>query len=54
MNKKKLDIKIRMCYYFDDVMRIIDIGFSNTLLKKNYRKIFSFITFHTKLTCVQT
>ena len=34
---KEFDMKIRTCYYFDDVMRYIVINFNNILLgKKNY------------------
>ena len=29
---KEIDIEIRKCYCFDDVMRVIDVDFSDTLL----------------------
>ena len=28
---KEIDIKNRTCYYFDDIMRVIDIDFSDIL-----------------------
>ena len=35
---KKTDIKNRTCYYFDDIMRVIDTGFSDFLLgEKSYK-----------------
>ena len=34
---KEIDIKNCMCYYFDDIMRVIDIDFSDSLLnEKSY------------------
>ena len=40
---KEIDIKNRTCYYFDDIMRVIDINFSNILLNekscKTYKNI---------------
>ena len=34
---KEIDIKNCMCYYFDDIMRFIDIDFSDSLLnEKSY------------------
>ena len=35
---KKVNIKNRMCYYFDDIMKVGDIV--NILLDKKYTKIF--------------
>ena len=36
---KEIDIKNRLCYYFDDVIRYIDVIFNNILLdKKSYKK----------------
>ena len=32
---KETVIKNRTCYYFDDIMRVIDIDFSDILLNKN-------------------
>ena len=35
---KETYIKNRPCYYFDDIMRVIDIDFSNILLnEKSYK-----------------
>ena len=37
---KEVGIKNRTCYYFDDIMWVIDIDFNNLLLdKKSYKKI---------------
>ena len=37
---KKIDIKILTCYYFDDIMRVIDIDFNNILLdEKSYKHL---------------
>ena len=37
---KEIDIKNRMRFYFDDIMRVRDIDFSDILLdKKLYKKI---------------
>ena len=37
---KKIDIKNRTCYQFDDITRVIDVDFSDTLLnKKSYENI---------------
>ena len=34
---KEIDIKNCTCYYFDDIMRVIDIDFSDILLiEKSY------------------
>ena len=39
---KKIDIKNRTCYYFHDIMTVIDIDFSDILLnKKSYKLIFN-------------
>ena len=35
---KETAIKNRTSYYFDDIMRVIDIGFSDILLNKNQLK----------------
>ena len=37
---KEIDIKNCTCYYFDEIMRIIDIDFSDILLKEKHTKIF--------------
>ena len=31
---KEIDIKIRACYYFDDIIKNIDINFSDILLNE--------------------
>ena len=31
---KEIDIKNRTCYYFDDIIRVIDIDFDHILLDK--------------------
>ena len=31
---KEIDIKIRACYYFDDIIKDIDINFSDILLNE--------------------
>ena len=31
---KKIDVKNRTCYYFDDIIKDVDIYFSNTLLEE--------------------
>ena len=45
-----IDIKICVCYYFDDITNGTKINFSNILLNIN---IFQFITFRIKLQQVQ-
>ena len=37
------------CYYFDDIIKIKDFDFNNTLLDENQMKIFSFMKFWKKL-----
>ena len=50
----EIDIKNRVCYYFDEIINGIKINFSNILLnKKVYMKIFQFMTFRIKLQQVQ-
>ena len=40
MNFKKNYIKNRTCYYFDDIMRVINIDFDNILLdEKSYKSL---------------
>ena len=35
---KEIDVKNCRCYYFDDIMRVIDIDFSDNLLdEKSYK-----------------
>ena len=35
---KEIDIKKRMCYYFDDLIKAIDINFKDILLEENLYK----------------
>ena len=35
---KDIDIENCMCYYLDDIIRVIDIGFSDILLNENHIK----------------
>ena len=44
---KKIDIKNRVCYYFDD--NGTDVNFSNILLDKKLYEIFQFVIFRVKL-----
>ena len=38
--ERKYDLKNRVCYYFDDIIKDLDINFSNILLdKKLYENI---------------
>ena len=37
---KESDLKNRMCYYFDDIMRVIDIDFSDILLNEKLYKTY--------------
>ena len=37
---KEIDIKNRKCYYFDDIMRVTDINFSNILLNEKSDKAY--------------
>ena len=37
---KEIDIENRKCYYFYDIMRVVDIDFYSILLNKNHTKIF--------------
>ena len=37
---KEINIKNRLCFYFDDIMRVMDIDFNNILSdKKSHNKI---------------
>ena len=36
---KKADIENRTCYYFDDIMKVVDIYFDNILLEKKSYEI---------------
>ena len=38
MNLKNIDIKNWTCYYFDDIMTVTDIYFSDTLLDERSYK----------------
>ena len=46
---KKVCIKNRMSYYFDDIIKSEDFDLDNILQVKNHTKIFRFMTFHIKL-----
>ena len=46
---KEIDIKNSTCYYFYDVIKIVDFNLNNFLIYENYTKIFWFIRFNTKL-----
>ena len=37
---KKTDIKNSTCYYFDDIMRVVDIDFDSILLDENSYKTY--------------
>ena len=50
---KEIDIKIRVCYYFDDIINSTKINFRNILLDKKYMTMFLFTTFSIKLKWVQ-
>ena len=44
---KKNNIKRRACYYFVDIMKVIDIDFENILLhKKSYKDKYKNILIH--------
>ena len=53
MNLKKIDIKNRVCYYFDDIINGTKINFINILLDKKLYENIQFITFCIKLQRVQ-
>ena len=46
---KEIDIKNRVCYYFDDINNGTIVNFNNILLDKKLMKICQFITFRIKL-----
>ena len=50
---KEIDIKNHTCYYFDDIIKDININFSDNLLDEKLYEIFQFMAFHTKLQWVQ-
>ena len=51
---KKIDIKNRTCYYFDDLIRVEDIDFDNILLdEKLYQKILIYDISYKTFTCVK-
>ena len=56
MNFKKIIIKNRTCYYFDDIIKIENFNLDNILIvKKSYENIlvynntYKFITIHTNI-----
>ena len=45
---KSIDIKSRMCYHIDDIIKIGNFNFGHILTDEKSFKVFWFITFHTK------
>ena len=43
---KEIDIKDRTCYYFDDIMWVRDIDFSDVLLTEKSYKAYENISIH--------
>ena len=50
---KKVRIKNRTCYYFDDIIKLEDFAIDNIWIDEKHTKIFLFVTFHLKLSLVQ-
>ena len=50
---KGIDIKNSVCYYFNDIINDRKMYLILFHQKKNYMKIFQFITFRTKLQQIQ-
>ena len=50
---KEINVKNYKSYYFDDIMRVVDIDFTKFYKKKNHMKIFCFTIFDTKLLWAQ-
>ena len=50
---KEIDIKNHTCYCFDDIIKDININFSDILLDEKLYEIFQFMALHTKLKWVQ-
>ena len=47
---KKVHIKNRTCYYFDDIIKLEDIGFDNILIdEKSYKNILIYDISHKTL-----
>ena len=46
-------VKIHAYYYFDYMIKVIDINSGDVLLDEKNTKIFQFMTFHAKLLWVQ-
>ena len=53
MNLKILIFKNRTCYYFDDIIKLEDFVFDNTLTDERSSKKILFLAFHTKHCLVQ-
>ena len=49
IESKKVNIKNRMCYYIDDIIKIKDFDFNNILLDHKLYENILIMTFHTKL-----
>ena len=49
MNFKKFVLKIRTCYYFDNIIKFEDFYFDNILIDEKSHENILFITCHTKL-----
>ena len=43
---KEIDIKNRMCYYFDDIIKDVDIYFSDILLDEKFQAKFQQVENH--------
>ena len=46
---KKVRIKIRKCYYFDDIIKLGDFDIDNILIDGKSHENIWFMTFHIKL-----
>ena len=53
MNLKILIFKNRTCYYFDDIIKLEDFVFDNTLTDEKSSKNILFLAFHAKHCLVQ-
>ena len=50
---KEVDIKNRICYYFDHIINSNDFDLDNILLVENHMKLCQFMTLYAKLHTVQ-
>ena len=46
---KRVRIKNRTCYYFDDIIKLEDFDLGNILIDKKSHEDILILTFHTKL-----